>query len=51
MHLSIGDGFKFGCGVILAGLAFAFSLVIVGTIAMIAATLLSIPLPLLPPRG
>lgn len=51
MHVSIGDGFKLGCGMILAALAFSFSLVILGTVALLVATLLNLPVPQLTPRG
>lgn len=47
-QLSVGDGFKFGCGMLLAGLAFAFSIVIVGTVGLLVATLLNLPIPFLP---
>ena len=47
--MSVGDGFKFGCGMILAWLAFSFSLVILSTIALLVATLLKLPIPQLTP--
>ena len=49
--IGVGDGFKLGCGMILAGLAFIFSLAILGTVALLIATLLNLPLPPLLPRG
>ena len=51
MRISVGDGFKFGCGLILAVLAFSFSLAILGTVALLVATILNLPLPPLMPRG
>lgn len=51
MHMNVGDGFKFGCGMILAGLAFSFSLAILATVALLVSTLLNLPLPTLLPRG
>lgn len=50
MQLNVSDGFRLGCGMILAGLAFIFSLVIIGTLALLVATLLNINIPFLPPR-
>jgi hypothetical protein len=43
--LSVGEGFKFGCGVILAGVAFYFALIIVVAAAYLVATILNLPLP------
>jgi hypothetical protein len=43
--LDISDGFRFGCGFILAGVAFYFALVIVVVVAILVATILGIPLP------
>lgn len=43
--LGVADGFKFGCGVILAGIAFYFVLIIVVATAFLLASLLNLPLP------
>ena len=43
--LGITDGFKFGCGLILAGVAFYFVLIIVVAVALLLAMLLNLPLP------
>lgn len=43
--LSVGDGFKFGCGMLLAGVAFYFALIIVAATALLFATILGLPLP------
>ena len=46
--LTVGDGFKFGCGLILAGVAFYFALIMVVAAAFLVATILNLPLPLAP---
>jgi hypothetical protein len=43
--LSVGDGFKFGCGMILAGIAFYFVLIIMVAAALLLAEILNLPLP------
>lgn len=43
--LSVADGFKFGCGMILAGVAFYFALIIVVAAALLLAMVLNLPLP------
>jgi hypothetical protein len=43
--LSVADGFKFGCGLILAGVAFYFALIMVVAVALLFAMLLNLPLP------
>jgi len=43
--LGVGDGFKFGCGFILAGIAFYFALIIVVGAAFLVATILNLPIP------
>jgi hypothetical protein len=43
--LTVSDGFKFGCGLILAGVAFYFILVIVSALAFLIFTILGIGLP------
>lgn len=43
--LSVADGFKFGCGLILAGVAFYFVLIILVAAALLLATILNLPLP------
>lgn len=43
--LSVGDGFKFGCGLLLAMVAFYFALIIVIGAALLTASILGIPLP------
>jgi hypothetical protein len=46
LSLTVGDGFKFGCGVILA-VAFAVAmLVLLGALGVLLANLLGVPLPL-----
>lgn len=45
MTLSVGDGFKFGCGLILSFVAFYFVLVIFLTGVVLVAMLLNMPLP------
>lgn len=43
--LGVSDGFKFGCGMILAGVAFYFALIIVVAVALLVALILNLPLP------
>lgn len=43
--LSVADGFKLGCGLILAGVAFYFALIIVVAAAFLVAIILGLPLP------
>lgn len=43
--LTVGDGFRFGCGLILAGVAFSFLLVIATALSVLLAILLDLPLP------
>ncbi|HLH74083.1 MAG TPA: hypothetical protein VKX96_12425 [Chloroflexota bacterium] len=43
--LGVSDGFKFGCGLILAGVAFYFALIIVVAFALLVALILNLPLP------
>ena len=43
--LTVGDGFRFGCGFILAGVAFACILVIVAALSLLLAIMFDIPLP------
>jgi hypothetical protein len=43
--LSVSDGFRFGCGLLLAGIAFYFALLIVVAVALLFASVLGLPLP------
>lgn len=43
--LSVGDGFKFGCGMILAAISFYFVLIIMVAAALLLAEILNLPLP------
>jgi hypothetical protein len=43
--LDISDGFRFGCGFILAGVAFYFALMIVVAVAVLVAAILGVPVP------
>lgn len=43
--LTVGDGFKFGCGFFLAMLGFCFAVVIFVATLLIVAVILNIPLP------
>lgn len=43
--VSVSDGFRFGCGLILAGVAFYFALIMVVAVAFLVATILGLPLP------
>ena len=45
-QLTVNDGFRFGCGFILAALAFYFALVIVVALGVLIALLFNIDLPL-----
>lgn len=44
-HLTVADGFRFGCGLILVFVAFLFLLVIGAAAAVLTALLLGVPLP------
>ncbi len=48
MTLSIDDGFKFGCGLILALVAFGLIVVILAAGLFFVAMLLNMPVPVLP---
>ena len=43
--LGVGDGFKFGCGMLLAGVAFYFAMIMVAATAVLFAMILGLPLP------
>jgi len=43
--LGVVDGFKFGCGLLLAGIAFYFALLLIVGAAMLVALILGLPLP------
>lgn len=43
--LTVSDGFRFGCGLILAGLTAYFALIMVVAVAFLVATILGLPLP------
>lgn len=45
-QLTIGDGFRFGCGFIFAGVAFFFAAVIALALLYLATLLLGVPVPL-----
>ncbi len=45
LRLTVADGFRFGCGFLLAGLAFAFILLIAAAALGVAALLVGVPLP------
>lgn len=45
MSLTVSDGFKFGCGLILAFVAFYFVVTIFLTAVMLFAMLFNVPLP------
>ena len=45
-NLTVADGFKFGCGMILAGIAFYFILIIVAALAFLAVALFNVNLPI-----
>ncbi|HLG51924.1 MAG TPA: hypothetical protein VKY56_09890 [Chloroflexota bacterium] len=45
ISLGVADGFRFGCGLILAGIAFYFALIIVVATAFLVALALNLPLP------
>ncbi len=44
--VGVADGFKFGCGMILAGIAFYFALIIMVAAALLVALIFNLPLPL-----
>jgi hypothetical protein len=44
--VGVADGFRFGCGMLLAGAVFYCGLVVVIAIVVVLATLLGIPLPM-----
>lgn len=46
LNLTIGDGFKFGCGLLLAGAFALAALILAAAIAVFVASLLGIRLPL-----
>ncbi|HEY3079510.1 MAG TPA: hypothetical protein VGM69_06355 [Chloroflexota bacterium] len=50
-QLTVNDGFRFGCGFILAALAFYFALVIVVALGVLIALLFNIDLPVGPRPG
>lgn len=43
--VGVADGFKFGCGMILAGIAFYFVLMIMVAAALLLALIFNLPLP------
>ncbi|MGH2459521.1 MAG: hypothetical protein ACRDIY_11730 [Chloroflexota bacterium] len=43
--VGVADGFKFGCGMILAGIAFYFALIILVAAALLLALVFNLPLP------
>jgi hypothetical protein len=43
--LGVSDGFRFGCGLLLAGIAFYFGVILVVAVALLVAALLGLPLP------
>ena len=47
-QLTVNDGFRFGCGFILAGLAFYFAVVIVLALGILLALLFNVSLPFTP---
>ncbi len=44
-RLTVGDGFRFGCGLLLAVVAFNFILAILAATVLLLAMLLNVPLP------
>jgi hypothetical protein len=44
--VGVADGFRFGCGMLLAGAVFYCGLVVVVAIVIVLATLLGVPLPM-----
>ncbi len=50
LALSVGAGFKFGCGLMLAAALTAMLLFLMASIAFFVATLVGIPLPIVPAR-
>jgi hypothetical protein len=45
-QLTVNDGFRFGCGFILAAMAFYFALVIVVALGVLIALLFNVTIPL-----
>jgi hypothetical protein len=43
--LGIADGFKFGCGLLLAAIAFYFVVLLIVAFALVVAAILGLPLP------
>src|ERR1035437_2747999 len=43
--LNVIDGFRFGCGLILAGVGFGFALIVVVLLAVVVSAILGLPLP------
>ena len=43
--LNVLDGFRFGCGLLLAGVGFGFALIVVVGVAVVFSAILGIPLP------
>ena len=46
VHLSVADGFRFGCGFVLALIGFYFALIIISALVLAAAGLLGTPISL-----
>ena len=46
VHLSVADGFRFGCGFVLAGIGFYFAVIVIGALALAAAGILGSPISL-----
>ena len=46
VHLSVADGFRFGCGFVLAGIGFYFAVIVIGALALAAAGFLGSPISL-----
>jgi hypothetical protein len=46
ISLGVADGFRFGCGILLAGAVFYCGLVVVVALLFVLASLLGVPLPL-----
>lgn len=46
ISVGVADGFRFGCGILLAGAVFYCGLAVVIAIVVVLATLLGIPLPM-----
>jgi hypothetical protein len=45
ISVSVADGYRFGCGLILAALTAYFALILVVAVAFLVATILGLPLP------